>query len=60
MDIMYGNLCAAEFSEQEKRCAVMMALVIISSKTSNMGITDMTDATKDRQLAKSVKLFYNI
>ncbi len=41
MGARYDDLCAVEFSEQEKRCAVMMALVTSSGKTSNRAIGDM-------------------
>lgn len=40
METAYENLCAIEFNEQEKRCAVIMALVNTSGKASNQFCQD--------------------
>ncbi len=57
LDATYHNLCAVEFSKQEKRCAGRITLVTTISKTNNRVIPDMTETTKDRGWAKSEKLF---
>lgn len=41
MEATYDDMCPVDFSEQEKRSAVIMALVNTSGKASNRAIADM-------------------